>query len=179
MCANRGQHIILFQGGTMDYSRQQRSEYNIISKDTPGNRLALGTFLRVLRIQKGRTLKEVEEKTGVPKSSLSNLEIGQSMPTAERLELLCSFYSIDPKDINSLYFKKKLTRKKRRTFPELYIKKPTCTQPSTEEKVKSQLDGDNILGEILWNLLHTNECVSSIKNSMKELIALLRGENDL
>ncbi|HWA22138.1 MAG TPA: XRE family transcriptional regulator [Caulobacterales bacterium] len=52
--------------------------------------------MRKLRLAKGFTLAELSERTGVPLSTLSKLELGQSALGYEKLLLICRALGVDP-----------------------------------------------------------------------------------
>ena len=52
--------------------------------------------MRKLRLAKGWTLQELSEKSGVPLSTLSKLELGQSSLTYDKILRICSALEIDP-----------------------------------------------------------------------------------
>ncbi|MDN4592160.1 XRE family transcriptional regulator [Xenophilus aerolatus] len=66
----------------------------------PTNRLALGSRLRSLRKQQGRTLKELAKRSGVALSTLSKVELGQVAASYEKLLNIASALDID---ISSLF----------------------------------------------------------------------------
>jgi len=55
-----------------------------------------GVAVRKLRLAKGWTLQELSEKSGVPLSTLSKLELGQSSLTYDKILRICSALEIDP-----------------------------------------------------------------------------------
>lgn len=55
-----------------------------------------GVAVRKLRLAKGWTLQELSEKSGVPLSTLSKLELGQSSLTYDKILRICSALDIDP-----------------------------------------------------------------------------------
>ncbi|SUS03249.1 conserved hypothetical protein [uncultured Defluviicoccus sp.] len=55
-----------------------------------------GIAVRKLRLAKGWTLQELSEKSGVPLSTLSKLELGQSSLTYDKILRICSALDIDP-----------------------------------------------------------------------------------
>lgn len=55
-----------------------------------------GVAVRKLRLSKGWTLQELSEKSGVPLSTLSKLELGQSSLTYDKILRICSALDIDP-----------------------------------------------------------------------------------
>jgi transcriptional regulator with XRE-family HTH domain len=55
-----------------------------------------GVAVRKLRLSKGWTLQELSEKSGVPLSTLSKLELGQSSLTYDKILRICSALEIDP-----------------------------------------------------------------------------------
>jgi transcriptional regulator with XRE-family HTH domain len=55
-----------------------------------------GVAVRKLRLAKGWTLHELSEKSGVPLSTLSKLELGQSSLTYDKILRICSALDIDP-----------------------------------------------------------------------------------
>jgi transcriptional regulator with XRE-family HTH domain len=55
-----------------------------------------GVAVRKLRLAKGWTLQELSEKCGVPLSTLSKLELGQSSLTYDKILRICSALDIDP-----------------------------------------------------------------------------------
>jgi transcriptional regulator with XRE-family HTH domain len=55
-----------------------------------------GVAVRKLRLAKGWTLQELSDKSGVPLSTLSKLELGQSSPTYDKILRICSALEIDP-----------------------------------------------------------------------------------
>lgn len=55
-----------------------------------------GQAVRKLRLAKGLTLAELSERTGVPLSTLSKLELGQSALGYEKLLLICRALGVDP-----------------------------------------------------------------------------------
>ena len=60
---------------------------------------AVGPRLRALRVERGATLAELAESTGISVSTLSRLESGQRKPTLELLLPLCLLYtSPSPRD---------------------------------------------------------------------------------
>jgi transcriptional regulator with XRE-family HTH domain len=58
--------------------------------------LQAGVAVRKLRLAKGWTLQELSEKSGVPLSTLSKLELGQSSLTYDKILRICSALDIDP-----------------------------------------------------------------------------------
>jgi len=59
----------------------------------------VGSRLRAMRAQRGITLVEVSERTGISKSTLSRLENGQRRPTLELLLLLAQTYRVPLDDL--------------------------------------------------------------------------------
>lgn len=55
-----------------------------------------GVAVRKLRLSKGWTLQELSDKSGVPLSTLSKLELGQSSLTYDKILRICSALDIDP-----------------------------------------------------------------------------------
>ena len=55
------------------------------AKDADAGRLALGARLRALRRERGHTLKELSERSGVALSTLSKIELGQVAVSYEKL----------------------------------------------------------------------------------------------
>ncbi len=55
-----------------------------------------GQAVRKLRLAKGLTLAELSEHTGVPLSTLSKLELGQSALAYDKLILICRALGVDP-----------------------------------------------------------------------------------
>jgi transcriptional regulator with XRE-family HTH domain len=55
-----------------------------------------GQAVRKLRLAKGLTLAELSERTGVPLSTLSKLELGQSALAYDKLILICRALGVDP-----------------------------------------------------------------------------------
>lgn len=55
-----------------------------------------GVAVRKLRLAKGWTLQELSEKSGVPLSTLSKLELGQSSLTYDKILRICSALDVDP-----------------------------------------------------------------------------------
>ena len=55
-----------------------------------------GTAVRKLRLAKGWTLQDLSDKSGVPLSTLSKLELGQSSLTYDKILRICSALDIDP-----------------------------------------------------------------------------------
>ncbi len=55
-----------------------------------------GLAVRKLRLAKGLTLAELSQRTGVPLSTLSKLELGQSALGYEKLLLICRALGVDP-----------------------------------------------------------------------------------
>src|SRR5689334_23781379 len=59
----------------------------------------VGPRLRSVRKQRGVTLVELSERTGISKSTLSRLENGQRRPTLELLLLLAQTYRVPLDDL--------------------------------------------------------------------------------
>ncbi len=55
-----------------------------------------GVAVRKLRVAKGWTLQELSDKSGVPLSTLSKLELGQSSLTYDKILRICAALDIDP-----------------------------------------------------------------------------------
>lgn len=55
-----------------------------------------GVAVRKLRLAKGWTLQELSDKSGVPLSTLSKLELGQSSLTYDKILRICNALDIDP-----------------------------------------------------------------------------------
>lgn len=55
-----------------------------------------GVAVRKLRLAKGWTLQELADKSGVPLSTLSKLELGQSSLTYDKILRICNALDIDP-----------------------------------------------------------------------------------
>jgi transcriptional regulator with XRE-family HTH domain len=55
-----------------------------------------GVAVRKLRLSKGWTLQQLSEKCGVPLSTLSKLELGQSSLTYDKILRICRALDIDP-----------------------------------------------------------------------------------
>ena len=55
-----------------------------------------GVAVRKLRLAKGWTLQELSDKSGVPLSTLSKLELGQSSLTYDKILRICAALDIDP-----------------------------------------------------------------------------------
>lgn len=55
-----------------------------------------GLAVRKLRLAKGWTLQELSSKSGVPLSTLSKLELGQSSLTYDKILRICNALEIDP-----------------------------------------------------------------------------------
>jgi len=55
-----------------------------------------GVAVRKLRLAKGWTLQELSDKSGVPLSTLSKLELGQSSLTYDKILRICSALDVDP-----------------------------------------------------------------------------------
>lgn len=63
-----------------------------------GSRLTqqAGVAVRKLRLSKGWTLHQLSEKSGVPLSTLSKLELGQSSLTYDKILRICRALNVDP-----------------------------------------------------------------------------------
>lgn len=68
----------------------------------------IGSILKFIRNQKGLSLREIKEETGLAKSSLSSIENNKSNPTTKNLEKICKALGISvdflfylQKEINS------------------------------------------------------------------------------
>lgn len=57
-----------------------------------------GLAVRRLRLSRGWTLQALSQRTGIPLSTLSKLELGQSLLTHEKWTLLCKALEADPAD---------------------------------------------------------------------------------
>jgi transcriptional regulator with XRE-family HTH domain len=57
-----------------------------------------GLAVRRLRLARGCTLQALSQRTGIPLSTLSKLELGQSILTHEKWTLLCKALEADPAD---------------------------------------------------------------------------------
>jgi len=55
-----------------------------------------GVAVRKLRLAKGWTLQQLSEKSGVPLSTLSKLELGQSSLTYDKILRICQALDVDP-----------------------------------------------------------------------------------
>lgn len=55
-----------------------------------------GVAVRKLRLSKGWTLAQLSERSGVPLSTLSKLELGQSSLTYDKLMRICQALEVDP-----------------------------------------------------------------------------------
>lgn len=55
-----------------------------------------GVAVRKLRLSKGWTLNQLSEKSGVPLSTLSKLELGQSSLTYDKILRICKALDVDP-----------------------------------------------------------------------------------
>jgi transcriptional regulator with XRE-family HTH domain len=55
-----------------------------------------GVAVRKLRVSKGWTLQQLSEKSGVPLSTLSKLELGQSSLTYDKILRICRALDVDP-----------------------------------------------------------------------------------
>jgi transcriptional regulator with XRE-family HTH domain len=55
-----------------------------------------GVAVRKLRLSKGWTLQQLSEKSGVPLSTLSKLELGQSSLTYDKILRICRALDVDP-----------------------------------------------------------------------------------
>jgi transcriptional regulator with XRE-family HTH domain len=55
-----------------------------------------GVAVRKLRLSKGWTLQQLSEKSGVPLSTLSKLELGQSSLTYDKILRICRALEVDP-----------------------------------------------------------------------------------
>lgn len=55
-----------------------------------------GVAVRKLRLAKGWTLHQLSEKSGVPLSTLSKLELGQSSLTYDKILRICRALNVDP-----------------------------------------------------------------------------------
>lgn len=58
--------------------------------------LQAGVAVRKLRLSKGWTLQQLSEKSGVPLSTLSKLELGQSSLTYDKILRICRALDVDP-----------------------------------------------------------------------------------
>lgn len=74
--------------------------------DTPRNRVAIGTYLRVLRLQRGLKLIDLKRQLGIPTSSMSNIEVGNTLPELDRLQKLSDFFGVSIDDVMKMCFKK-------------------------------------------------------------------------
>lgn len=57
------------------------------------------TRLRELRIKKGLTLAQLEEKTGINRNYLSQIERGDRPLNARTLKIFCEFYQVKPNEL--------------------------------------------------------------------------------
>ena len=57
--------------------------------------------LRLRRLAMGLRLRDVENATGIPESSLSRLERGEQPPHPQQLQHLAEFFGISPEQIRS------------------------------------------------------------------------------
>lgn len=55
-----------------------------------------GVAVRKLRVAKGWTLQQLSEKSGVPLSTLSKLELGQAALTYDKILRICRALDVDP-----------------------------------------------------------------------------------
>jgi len=76
---------------------EEQVEYMVQSAPRAGTRL--GARLRGLRRSKHLTLLQVSEATGVSLSFLSNIEVGNAMPSVDTLETLAAFYDVTVGDL--------------------------------------------------------------------------------
>lgn len=58
-----------------------------------------GLAVRKLRLGKGLTLAELSERSGVPLSTLSKLELGQALLTYDKLRRLCRALEVDLENV--------------------------------------------------------------------------------
>ena len=60
-----------------------------------------GTYLRFLREDKGVSLRQVQNDTGIPNPSLSQLETGarKKIPGPDRLKKLANYYNVTTKEL--------------------------------------------------------------------------------
>lgn len=52
-----------------------------------------------IRYEKGITLKQLEEMTGLGKTTLNNIENGKSSPTLRELDIICESLNITYKEL--------------------------------------------------------------------------------
>jgi transcriptional regulator with XRE-family HTH domain len=78
-----------------------------------------GQAVRKLRLAKGWTLMTLSRRTGVPLSTLSKLELGQSVLTHEKWALICGALEVEPADeiLQSLSEGATETRGRRSVWP--------------------------------------------------------------
>ena len=70
---------------------RKKGEKSVKAKET-----SIGEKLRVFRQRLKMTLIEVEDQTGVPKSTLHDIETGRiKSPTFADIKKLCKFYRLD------------------------------------------------------------------------------------
>ena len=60
------------------------------------SREALGDRLRSLRVSAGLSVRDMVQKTGIPRSTIYRWFIGDAVPTIEDMWLLCDVFGVDP-----------------------------------------------------------------------------------
>lgn len=63
------------------------------------NMMATGQRIHDLRVQKGTTIKEIQNACGVTSTSVCNWQNGRSMPTIDNLVILASLWDVRIDDL--------------------------------------------------------------------------------
>jgi transcriptional regulator with XRE-family HTH domain len=70
----------------------------------------IGEKLRELRKQKGETLNNVSEASGVDLTILSKIERGERLPTQDQLSNLANYYKYDETELKTLLVAEKIIK---------------------------------------------------------------------
>ena len=145
--------------------------------DNDENRSALGTYLRLLRTQKGLKLSDLTAELGIPTSSMSSIEKGRAMPTFSRLHALSAFFNVSTSDILNTCFKDtecanpfkdqnySKTEKHITKAVAVNIEKPNL---KVEDLSAEDID-DEVLTEVAKHFVSLENYLFSIKNELKEI----------
>ena len=67
----------------------------------PNDAVALGVKLRVARKERGKTLKNLENETGISHAQISRIERGKSKSASKNVQIICTFLDVKATPYNS------------------------------------------------------------------------------
>lgn len=92
------------------FRKQRKHYYSQILYRSDMKRMTFGRAIRISRIKNNLTLKQLQSKTGIPYSTIANLEAGRYLPSPDNFIKLCKSMKLDFALLYALYYKEMMIK---------------------------------------------------------------------